>query len=96
MAVTSVWGPYPNYDDVARFEYGRLLWRSSHSRARLLRHWTDERHPHQERFRKRRALLEEVLASEESPQALDARLRPRGTSLRCVARDIPPVFGSFF
>jgi len=27
---------------------------------------------------------------------MDARLRQRGASLRCVAREIPPVFGSFF
>jgi hypothetical protein len=27
---------------------------------------------------------------------LDALLRLRGTSLRCVAREIPPVFGAFF
>jgi len=40
--------------------------------------------------------FEEVLDSTESPGLLDARLRLRGASLRCVAREIPPVFGSFF
>ena len=45
-----VWGPYASYDDVARVEYGRRLW----------------------------------------------RLREQGASLRAMAREIPPVFGSFF
>jgi hypothetical protein len=91
-----IWGPYPNYDDIARFQYGRLLWRSPVMRSRLLRHWTDPRHPHGERFAKQRVLLEEVLASTESPAQLDQRLRARSLSLRTVAREIPPVFGSFF
>jgi hypothetical protein len=92
----SVWGPYPNYDDVARFEYGRRMWRLPDMRARFLQHWTDERHPYRERFLRQRELIEEVLGSSESPEELDRRLRERGTSLRCMAREIPPVFGSFF
>ena len=92
----TVWGPYPNYDDISRFQYGRLLWHSSQMRSRFLSHWTDSRHPYKERFELQRDLIEEVLGSEESPEELDCRLRARGTSLRCVAREIPPVFGSFF
>jgi hypothetical protein len=95
-ASAMVWGPYPNYDDIARFEYGRRLWRSPAMRLRLLNHWTDARHPHRDRFGSQRDLIEEVLNSADSPEALDNRLRGRGTSLRCVAREIPPVFGSFF
>jgi len=91
-----VWGPYPNYDDVARFEYGRRLWRLPEMRLRFLRHWTDERHPYRDRFQAQRVLIEEVLGSQESEAQIDQRLRARGTSLRCVAREIPPVFGSFF
>ena len=93
---TEVWGPYVNYDDVARFQYGRLLWRTPAVRERLQRHWTDERHPHRERFQRQRELIEEVLASQLSVEEIDQQLRARGTSLRCVAREIPPVFGSFF
>ncbi len=93
---SQVWGPYPNYDDEARFEYGRRMWRYPDMRSRLLAHWTDQRHPYRDRFAERRALLEEILSSNESPAELDARLRQQGTSLRCVAREIPPVFGSFF
>jgi len=95
-SLLTVWGPYPNYDDIARFDYGRMLWRLPDMRARFLRHWTDDRHPHKERFLERRELIEEVLNSTERPEELDQRLRSRGTSLRCVAREIPPVFGSFF
>ena len=92
----SIRGPYPNYDDIARFEYGRRLWRDAQMRARLLQHWTDVRHPHHERFQERRQVIEEILNSTVAPEELDALLRDRGTSLRCVAREIPPVFGSFF
>jgi hypothetical protein len=91
-----VWGKYPNYDDVARFVYGRRMWRSPKMRARLLAHWTDERHPYRERFESHRALIEEILSSKALESVLDATLRERGTSLRCMAREIPPVFGSFF
>jgi hypothetical protein len=72
------------------------MWRLPEMRKRLLAHWLDERHPHRERFLERRALIEEVLSSEESVPALDARLRQRGATLRYVARDIPVVFGQWF
>ena len=93
---TLVWGDYPNWDDVARFEYGRRMWRIPQMRARLLAHWTDERHPYRDRFRTQRALVEEVLSSNLVSVRLDEQLRRRKTSLRCAAREIPPVFGSFF
>jgi len=93
---SSIWGPYPNYDDEARFEYGRRFWKIPEMRERLLAHWLDERHPHRERFCERRALVEEVLASLDSAEELNQRLLERGTSLRAVVREIPPVFGSFF
>ena len=93
---TAVWGPYPNYDDIARFEYGRRMWRLPAMRTRLLRHWTDSRHPYNERFQRQRELIEEILNSVDSEGDLDQRLRARGSSLRCVVREIPPVFGSFF
>jgi hypothetical protein len=95
-AEAAVWGPYVSYDDVARFEYGRRFWRIPEWRLRLLAHWLDDRHPHRERFVEQRPLIEEVLASDETVPALDARLRQRGTSLRCVSREIPPVFGQWF
>ena len=91
----AVWGDYANYDDVARFQYGRLLWRQPAMRTRLLAHWLDERHPYRERFLAHRAEVEEILGADESAAAVDERCRRSGTSLRSVAREIPPVFGSF-
>jgi hypothetical protein len=94
--VAKVWGPYPNYEDIARFEYGRMMWRLTDMRERLLAHWLDERHPYRDRFSEQRALVEEVLTSKVDIVTLDATLRDRGTSLRAVTREIPPVFGSFW
>lgn len=91
-----VWGPYASYDDVARFVYGRRLWRHPTMRRRLLAHWLDERHPYRERFLAQREMIEGILSTQEAPATLDRRLRERGTSLRAAAREIPPVFGSFF
>jgi len=52
---------YPNYDDLARLEYGRLLWHRADFRERMLRHWLDPRHPHCDRFRRNRSLGESLL-----------------------------------
>ena len=91
-----VWGEYPNWDDISRFQYGRRMWRLPDMRARLLAHWTDERHPYRERFQTQRAWVEEILSSDVPAVRLDEQLRRRKTSLRCIVREIPPVFGSFF
>ena len=72
------------------------MWRLPDMRRRLIAHCIDERHPYRERFERHRPLLEEVLSSEFPEAALDEGLRARGTSLRCVARETPPVLGSFF
>ena len=85
-----------NYDDLARLEYGRMLWRSPGMRRRLLRHWIDRRHPYRERFLRARRVVVGVLVSRLNKQQLDRSLRARGTSLRAVVREIPPVFGSFW
>jgi hypothetical protein len=90
----NVFGKYPNYQDMARLEYGRLLWKSSSSRSRLLDHWVNSDHPYADRFRSRRSLIERVLESTISDEQLDEQLRTEGHSLRTVMREIPPVFGS--
>lgn len=84
--------------DQARLEYTRLLWRRPAARARLVRHWTDARHPYALRFQsEHRAFVERVLAANpEMDDQLDAELRTCGRSLRTVVREIPPVFGSFY
>jgi len=94
--LAAIWGPYPNYDDIARLEYGRMMWRRPAMRARLLAHWTDPRHPYHQRFIERRPFLEDVLGSIDGSTELQRRLIASGTSLRCVAREIPPVFGAFW
>jgi hypothetical protein len=93
---TRLWGQYPNWDDVARFVYGRRMWRLPDMRARLLAHWLDQRHPYRERFQVHRAQVEAALSSKTPAHQLDEQFRAQNTSLRCVAREIPPVFGSFF
>ena len=90
----SVFGKYPNYQDIARLEYGRLLWKSASARTRLLAHWLNPDHPYAPRFRSNRYLVERVLESTCSDEILDADLRSEGHSLRAVVREIPPVFGS--
>ncbi len=84
--------------DQARLEYGRLLWGRPSAKARLLRHWADERHPYAQRFAETyRPWVEKVLeAKEQADDALDEELSRHGLSLRVVVREIPPVFGSFY
>ena len=88
---------YTNHDDLARLEYGRILWRNPQDRERLIRHWTDPRHPYRERFLQNRALIERLLGSLlENVPALERELIELNTSLRAALREIPPVFGSFW
>ena len=86
-----------HFQEYAKLEYGRLLWRVPAYRERLLRHWRDARHPHAPRFADREAEVSRILASPRGSDAeLDAELRERGSSLRVVVKEIPSVFGSFF
>ena len=82
----------------SRLYYGRLLWRKARTRERLLRHWTDERHPYRDRFLETwRPVVEEVLEADPAQDfVLDASLKSRGLSLRVAVREIPPVIGSFY
>jgi len=88
-------GKYANYQDLARLEYGRILWANPAFRGRLIRHWTSPSHPHHERFSEHRALVEMVLAPGKDDATLEADLRARGHSLRTAVREIPPVIGDF-
>ena len=86
-----------HFQEYAKLEYGRLLWRVPACRERLLCHWRDPRHPHAERFAEREAVVCEILESPKGSDAeLDTALRQRGLSLRVVVKEIPSVFGSFF
>ena len=85
------------FEEYAKLEYGRLLWRVPAYRKRLMRHWHDPRHPHAGRFAEHEAEVANILASpKDSDNKLDAELRQRNSSLRAVVKEIPSVFGSFF
>jgi hypothetical protein len=88
---------YKNYDDLARLEYGHILWRNPRYREELIGHWTDSCHPHREHFLWNRALVERLLASRpEDDSIFESELIQSDTSLRAALREIPPVFGSFW
>jgi len=70
-----IWGPYANYDDIAKLEYGRLLWKSARGRRLLLSNWTHPDHPHKNRFLRNRRLIKELLGSTLPDSDLDASLR---------------------
>ena len=85
------------FQEYAKLEYGRLLWRVPAYRQRLLQHWKDPRHPHAQRFAEHEGDVLQILSSSPgSDEALDAELRARHLSLRAVVKEIPSVFGSFF
>jgi len=86
-----------HFQEYAKLEYGRLVWRNLEFRERLLGHWRDPRHPHAERFAEHEAEVRHILESPKGSDAqLDAQLQQRGLSLRVVVKEIPSVFGSFF
>lgn len=87
------------YQDIARWEYGRILWKNPSLRERLLSHWKDERHPYRHRFlEKYEPYVTRIMIEGDTvtPSELDDALRAEGLSLREVIREIPPVFGSFW
>lgn len=86
-----------NFQDLARLQYTRLLWKRPDLRKRFVKHWTDPRHPYRERFLEKRDLIERVLSEpKDQNEILDQELRKKGESLRAICREIPPVFGHFW
>src|SRR2546429_4327571 len=85
------------YQDYAKLQYGRMLWKHPDFRQRLLRHWTDPRHPHAERFQEwRGGGGKNPPRPQSSEDPNNAPMRPRGVSLRVGGRGIPSPFGGFF
>lgn len=86
-----------HFQEYAKLEYGRLLWRNPAFRKRLVNHWSDSRHPHAARFAEHEPEVRFILESPKGSDAeVDAELQKRGLSLRVVVKEIPSVFGSFF
>ena len=86
---------YVSYDELAKLQYGRLLWKTEHGRSLLLSHWLHPGHPHRERFQEFRPIVERVLSgAKENDEALDQELEKEGWSLRTAMREIPSVIGS--
>jgi len=84
-----------SYQDEARLEYGRILWKKAANRTRLIAHWTNPRHPYCSRFQEHRSLVEKLLSTPPgNDNTLDVQLQAEGWSLRALTREIPPVFGS--
>jgi hypothetical protein len=91
--MTSI-GKYPDYQALAKLEYGRLLWKSDKGRQMLLSNWTHPQHPHQARFEEVRQTVERILESSLDYEELDKKLRQEGASLRTFVREIPGFFPS--
>jgi hypothetical protein len=85
---------YLSYDDLAKLEYGRLLWKSARGKTLLLNHWLHPEHPHRERFIEFQPIIERVLSADpKNDEYLDQELEKEGWSLRAALREIPPIIG---
>src|SRR5471030_1676811 len=74
-----------HFQEYAKLEHGRQLWRVPAYRERLLKHWHYPRHPHVGRFAEHEADVRHILESPKgSDHELDAELRRRNLSLRAV------------
>ncbi len=89
---------YLSYQDRARLQYGRILWKNPEAKARLLDHWLDERHPYRDRFQKNyRPWVERLLSTDAAyDEQLEEEFTKEGQSLRVIIKEIPPVFGAFY
>jgi len=77
---------YPNYDDVARFEYGRRLWAFARNEVAVSsRHWTMRVIRTRDRFQAQRVLLKKSWPRKNRKPRLINVARPR-TSLRVAWR----------
>jgi hypothetical protein len=71
----SPWGKYSVYKDIARFEYGRLLWKNPFANHWPLAHRSNPGHPNHQRFLTSQTLIEKVLSSQASEEELDENFR---------------------
>jgi hypothetical protein len=79
-----------NFEDAARLQYSRILWKGERTRRRLLYVWEHPEHPHRERFQENRELIVGFLECEDPQTYVDA-LPEKKWSLRTLTREIPAV-----
>jgi hypothetical protein len=80
-----------NFEDEARLQYSRILWKNPRTRRRLLHVWE---HPHRERFEENRELVVGFLEGA-GPQVYVESLAPKKWSLRTLTREIRRVIWKF-
>jgi len=85
-----------DFEDEARLQYSRLLWRNSRTRARLLYVWEHPEHPHRERFEENRKLIVGFLECENPQAYVDTVAGSSKWSLRTLTREIPCVIWSLW
>src|SRR5476649_1803832 len=84
-----------NFEDEARLQYSRVLWKNPRTRRRLLYVWEHPDHPHRERFEENRQLVVGLLEVSD-PQLYVDSLEPKTWSLRTLTREIPSVIWEFW
>jgi hypothetical protein len=84
-----------SYEDEARLQYSRILWKNPRTQRRLLYVWEHPEHPHRERFEENRALVVGLLEGVD-PQAYLESLPSKKWSLRTLTREIPAVIWEFW
>jgi hypothetical protein len=80
-----------NFEDEARLQYSRILWRNPRTRRRLLYVWEHPQHPHRERFQENRELVEGLLECNEPQDYITTVAGSDKWSLRTLTREIPCV-----
>ena len=85
-----------NFEDEARLQYSRILWKNPRTRRRLLYVWEHPEHPQRERFEENRELIVGFLECENPEAYLDAVAGSAKWSLRTLTREIPCVIWSLW
>jgi hypothetical protein len=85
-----------NFEDEARLQYSRILWKNPRTRKRLLHVWEHPEHPHRERFEENRELVVGFLECDDPQVYVDSVAGSGKWSLRTLTREIPCVIWSLW
>jgi hypothetical protein len=85
-----------NFEDEARLQYSRILWKNPRTRRRLLHVWEHPEHPHRERFEENRELVVGFLECDDPQVYVDSVAGSEKWSLRTLTREIPCVIWSLW